>query len=90
MLNTSDSLLIAFEYYQLAISLSSLRTSVYRSLLKDYAHFSVLMNCLIVVKSPVFIVICKNIIIWMGQGTILVVFSIQKWDTGFSGGMLKF
>ena len=82
MLNTSDSLLIAFEYYEFA-------TQVF-PLLKDYAHFSVLMNCLIVVKSPVFIVICNNIIIWMGQGTILVVFSIQKWDTGFSGGMLEF
>jgi hypothetical protein len=44
MLNTFDGLLIAFEYYHFAMSLSSLRTVAYGSLLKDYVHFSVLMN----------------------------------------------
>jgi hypothetical protein len=31
-------------------------------------------------------------LIWMGQGIILMVpvTSIQKWDTGFSGGILNF
>jgi hypothetical protein len=44
-----DGLLIAFESYQFA-----------SNLLKDYVHFSVLMNCLVVDESPVVIVICNS------------------------------
>jgi hypothetical protein len=56
-------------------------------------HFCVLMNCLVVynltVESPVVIVICNSESYWMGQGIILMVTSIQKWDTAFSGGDTK-
>jgi hypothetical protein len=57
-------------------------------------HFCVLMNCLVVdnlsVESPVVIAICNSESYWMGQGIILMVTSIQKWDTAFSGGILNF
>jgi hypothetical protein len=58
-------------------------------------HFCVLMNCLVVdnltVESPVVIAICNSKSYWMGQGIILMVLtSIQKWDTAFSGGILNF
>jgi hypothetical protein len=41
---------------------------------------------LLTVESLVVIVICNSDSYWMGQGIIPMVTSIQKWDTGFSGG----
>jgi hypothetical protein len=42
------------------------------------------------IESPVVTVICNSESYWMGQGRILMVTSIQKWDTAFSGGILNF
>ena len=40
-------------------------------------------------ESPVVTVICNSESYWMGQGIILMVTRIQKWDTGFSGRILN-
>ena len=54
MLSTSDSLLIAFEYYEFAT----------QAFPHCNVHFCVLMNCVVVdnltVESPVVIVICNS------------------------------